>query len=146
MTARRLIVVAVAGALFVSGGCGSSGAPTAPTAPFSVSGTWTGTFEYVTAGVTVTDEVTLILTQPSTSASGSWSAGSAATGTASFGVASSVTGNFTISQPNVGGAPCTGSSTLSGSASSTSLVLNIANLTPTAACPWATGMKLTLKK
>ncbi len=143
MSARRLCVIAAA--LALAAGCGGS-APTSPTTTFSVAGTWTGTLQYVTAGVTVTEDATLALTQPSTNASGSWSASSASTGTIGFAVASTVTGTFTINQPNVGSAACAASSTISGTASATDLVLNVANLAQTAACPWATSMKFTLRK
>lgn len=127
-------------------GCGSASAPTSPTSTLSVSGTWTGSFSYTTGGVTVTEDVTLTLLQPSLTASGTWSASSLATGTVSFPAAASVSGTFTISHPNIGSSACTGSSTISGSASASSLALNVANLTPTATCPWATGMKFTLHK
>ena len=141
---RRWWLLAVVLAAALAGGCGSTA--TSPSSSFSVAGAWTGRLEYVTAGVTVAEDVTLVLLQPASSASGSWSSTSSATGTMGFTVASSVSGSFTINQPNVGSAACTGTSTVSGTASTTDLVLSVANLTQTATCPWATGMKFTLKK
>jgi hypothetical protein len=57
-----------------------------------------------------------------------------------------VAGSFTISQAGIASATCTGSSAISGTATATDLVFTVANVTQTAACPWATGMKFTLKK
>ncbi len=141
---RRTSIGLIAAVLIASAGCGAS-SPTSP-ASFSVSGTWTGKFEYTTGGVSVSEDVTMVLTQPSTSATGAWSSTSSATGTVGFPVASTVAGTFTINQPNIGSASCSGSSTLTGTASTTDLILNVVNVTQTGTCNWATGMRFTLKK
>jgi hypothetical protein len=125
--------------------CGGT-SPAAPSPSFSISGTWTGRFEYVTAGATVVDDVTVQFTQPSTNATGQWSTAAATTGTLVFGVASSVSGTFTISQPNIGSTACAATSTVSGTASATDLVLSVAAIAQTPTCPWATGMKFVLRK
>jgi len=64
----------------------------------------------------------------------------------SFAAVANVAGGFTIAQQNVGSGVCSGSSAITGSATATDLVLTVANITPTAACPWATSMRFTLKK
>ena len=143
------VIAAFACALTLASCGGSASSPSAPsTQPVSLSlgGLWAGSLSYTTGGVTVTEDVTLTLLQPTSTASGTWSASSLATGTVSFVATSSVSGSFTISQPNIGSGACTGSSTISGAASASDLVLNVANLTPTATCPWATAMKFTLRK
>jgi hypothetical protein len=125
-------------------GCGSK-PPTSPST-LTLSGTWTGKFEYVTGGVTVSEDATLLLNQSSTTASGSWNGTSGSSGTLSLTLNASTTGAFTISQPNLGSAACTGSSTVSGTASATDLVVNVAELVRTPTCPWASAMKFTLHK
>lgn len=125
--------------------CGGS-SPSSPSTTLSLTGTWTGRFEYQTAGVNVTDDVTMSVNQLSTTVNGSWSSSGQSSGTVTFPAAATVTGSFTITQTNIASSPCTGASTISGTATATDLVFTVANVTPTAACPWATGMKFTLKK
>jgi hypothetical protein len=131
-------------AVLLAASCG--GSTTSPTASLNLAGNWSGRFEYQTAGVNVSDDVTMVIVQTSLTATGSWTATGQTAGTVSFTAASSVNGSFTINQSNIAGATCSGTSTVAGTASATDLVLTVANVTPTAACPWATGMKLTLKK
>ena len=124
--------------------CG--GSTTAPTSGLNLAGTWTGHFEYQTAGVNVLDDVTVVIAQLATTANGNWSAAGQTTGTFSFPAAATVAGSFTISQPNIGSSACAGSSTITGTATTSDLVFTVNTVTPTAACPWATGMKFTLHK
>lgn len=125
--------------------CG--GNPSSPgAAGLSLAGNWSGTFEYQTAGATVKDDATMVISQPAGTATGNWSTAGLTTGTVSFPASATVSGNFTITQASFGGSTCAGSSTISGTASATDLVLTVANLTTSAACPWAAGMKLTLKR
>lgn len=138
---RLWVVLAVA--LAVS--CGGSSS-TSPTAALSLAGNWSGRFEYQTAGVNVTDDVTMAILQASTTATGNWTASGQTTGTVSFPAFATVAGSFTIAQTNIASAACTGTSTISGTATATDLVFTVANITQTAACPWATAMKFTLKK
>ena len=138
-----VIAIALAGAII---SCGGSGSPSSPSANLSLSGTWTGRFEYQTAGVNVTDDVTMTINQLSTTATGNWSTSGQTTGTVSFPSTATVTGSFTITQTNIASAACAGSSTIAGTASATDLVFAVANVAQTATCPWATGMKFTLKK
>jgi hypothetical protein len=127
-------------------GAACGGGTTSPSANLNLAGNWSGRFEYQTAGVTVTDDVTMAIIQASTTANGNWTASGQTTGTVSFAALPTVNGSFTITQTNIASGSCTGTSTISGTATATDLFLTVANVTPTAACPWATGMKLTLKK
>lgn len=132
-------------ALVAATSCGNN--PSSPgAASLSLAGNWSGSFEYQTAGATVKDDATMVISQPAGTATGNWSTAGLTTGTVSFPASATVNGNFTIAQANVGSGSCSGSSTISGTASATELVLTVANLTATAACPWATGMKLTLTR
>lgn len=129
----------------VAASCGGSASPSSPTS-LNVSGTWTGRFEYQTAGVNVTDDVTMSINQLSTTATGNWSTVGLTTGTVSFPAAGTVAGSFTITQTNIASGACNGSSTIAGTATTSDLVFTVANVAPTATCPWATGMKFTLHK
>jgi hypothetical protein len=142
MTRRLGWLVAVA----FAASCGGGSSSTSPSSNLNLTGTWSGRFEYQTAGATVSDDVTMVISQPSTTATGNWSAGGLTTGTVSFAAVATVSGAFTITQTNIASAACTGSSTISGTATATDLVFTVANVAQTAACPWATGMKFTLKK
>ena len=136
-------MVAILVSIFLNVGCGSSS--TAPSSSLSLGGSWNGTFQYVTGGVTVTDTVTATIIQ-STSAIGQWAAASGATGTFSFPPAATASGAFTISQPNIGSAACAGTSTMAGTAATSAVVFTVADITKTATCPWATQMTMTLQR
>ena len=131
--------------LAIASACGS-GSPSAPSTTLSLTGTWTGRFEYQTAGVNVSDDVTMGVIQLSTTANGNWSATGGTTGTVSFPATATVAGSFAITQTNIASGACTGTSTIAGTATATDLVFTVANVVQTAACPWATGMKFTLHK
>lgn len=139
--ARLLSVLSIA----LAASCGGS-TSTSPTVSLNLAGNWSGRLDYQTAGVNVTDDVTMVIFQPSTTATGNWSASGLTTGTVSFVAAATVSGSLSITQPGIASTACQGSSTISGTASATDLVLNVANLTQTAACPWATGIRFTLHK
>jgi hypothetical protein len=144
MTPRvRVLCAALAIAFGAVAGCGG---PSAPSGGLNLSGAWSGTFQYVTAGVTVTDTVTLSLTQSGTRAAGAWTAAGLTTGSVSIDSGATISGTFQIAQPNVGGTACSASSSLSGTASETDMTFTVADIAPSAPCPWATGMKFVLKK
>jgi len=124
--------------------CGSKS--TSPSANLNLAGTWTGRFEYQTGGVNVFDDVTMAIIQASTTANGNWAASGQTTGTVSFPATATVAGTFAITQPNIASAVCNGTSTISGTATATDLVITVANIPQTATCPWATAMKFTLHK
>src|SRR5690349_13863842 len=52
--------------------CGDS--PAAPAASLNLAGNWTGTWTFVSGGATVTDTVTMTVSQSGTSAGGQWNA------------------------------------------------------------------------
>lgn len=143
--ARAWCLASALASIVAAAACG--GNPSSPgAASLSLAGNWSGSFEYQTAGATVKDDATMVISQPAGTATGNWSTAGLTTGTVSFPASATVTGNFTITQASLASSTCAGSSTISGTASATDLVLTVANLTPTAACPWATAMKLTLKR
>jgi hypothetical protein len=138
---KRIVALSL---LVAASACG--GSPSSPNSPLSLSGTWTGRFEYQTAGVNVSDDVTMAVIQSSTTSTGNWSAAGQTTGTVTFTAAPTISGGFTITQTNIASGACTGSSTINGTATATDLVFAVSNVAQTAACPWATGMKFTLHK
>jgi len=141
---RRLGVCLFA-ALTATASCGGSASPSSPTS-LSLAGNWSGRFEYQTAGVNVSDDVTMVINQLATNATGNWSTAGQTSGTVSFPAIATVAGSFTITQPNIASAACTGSSTIAGTATASDLVFTVTNVVPTATCPWATSMKFTLHK
>ena len=140
---KRLRILMCA-AITAAAACGSS--PSGPSDGLNLSGNWSGRLEYQTAGVNVSDDVTMVINQLSTTATGNWSAAGQTTGTVSFSPAATVSGTFTITQTNLASGACTGSSTIAGTATAGDLVFTVANVPQTVTCPWATGMKFTLKK
>lgn len=131
---RRLLV---AGCLAVTAACGDN--PAAP-GPVNVFGEWTGTWQFATAGLTVTDSVRVVFVPlPLNSWTGLWSADSGASGQFQIADQTSTTGTFTITLPKLtGGTPCTATATVSGTLSSTAITLSVPSLPSTNTCPWAT--------
>jgi hypothetical protein len=138
----RLMIVATV--LWLAAACGSS-TPSSPAAVIPIAGNWSGTWSFVTSGVTVTDNVTVTFTQAS-SATGTWSADNGATGTFQFAVASTVTGTMVISQSPVGGGTCSATGNLTGSVSSTAMTLTVPTLPATAQCSWSTNNQFSLHR
>src|SRR6185295_2366789 len=58
MRPRLVLAVALAAQL----ACGGSSSPTSPAPALSLAGTWTGSWQFVTSGVTVSDAVTATFT------------------------------------------------------------------------------------
>jgi hypothetical protein len=98
--------------------CGGSTTTPAPTL-LSLAGAWTGTWTFVSGGATVSDTVTLTLTQNPSGGSvgGQWSAAGGAGGTVSFPATADFTGTATISQTPLTGGNCSASTTITGTAS-----------------------------
>ena len=138
----RLSLVAVLVTLTL--GCG--GSPTNPSGSLTVSGTWTGTWTYVSSGVTVTDDVTATLTQNGSNATGSWTAASGATGQLSLNVASDLSGSITLNQTPLGSNACTASTPIAGSATASSLDFTLSPITGAGLCQWATSQRFALQK
>ena len=130
--------------LSLAAGCGNS--PTGP-GGFSVAGNWSGTWQYVTGGVTVTDTVTASLTQDNTgNAGGTWTAAGGASGRITFAAVSSISGSFTISQTLLSGGVCQATSTLTGTATPSTITFTVAPITGTGLCQWASSQQFSLGK
>jgi hypothetical protein len=98
------------------------------------------------AGATVVDAVTLTLTQSSSTTGGPWSASGGAAGTISFATGATFTGTASISQTLLSGPNCSASTTLSGTASATSLQFTLESLTPAGLCQWAASHQFALTR
>lgn len=120
--------------------CGGSHSPASPSpAPLNLGGAWTGTWTFVTAGVTVTDSVSMTLTQTGSSAGGQWSAAGGAGGQVVLTPGASLSGTSSISQTLLTGQNCSASTTLSGTASATQMQFTLGPLAPAGLCQWATN-------
>jgi hypothetical protein len=140
----RLSGSLVAAALLVlTAACGSS--PSNPSSALSLSGTWTGTWQYVTAGATVADTVTATLGQNGSTASGPWTASSGASGQLSLSVASSATGTISINLTLISSCS-SGSVALTGTETATTLDFTLAPIPAVGACNWPTGNHFVLTK
>ena len=122
--------------------CGDS--PPSPSE--SLNGNWSGTWQFRTAGVMVTENATAMLTQTGSTVSGTWMAQSGPAGELTFAVAESFTGTLTISQTLLTGQVCSGSTTVTGSASSSRLEFAAAPIAPAGLCQWATEMQFSLQR
>ena len=137
---RRLLATEVraalcAAALAVTGSCG--GSPTAPAAPaLNLAGSWTGAWTYMAGGATVADTVTLTLNQNGVSVAGLWAAASGPGGQIVFEAGASVSGTVSFSQTLLSGVNCSATTTVSGTASSTSLQFNVGTLPQSGLCQW----------
>jgi hypothetical protein len=130
-------------AIAVSASCSSS--PTGP-GGLNVSGAWVGSWQFVTSGVTVTDNVTVSFVQTAGTATGTWTADSGATGSMQFQVAGSVTGTVTISQATLSGLTCIGTGQLSGTVSSTAISITTSGFSTNGSCQWATNDQFSLHR
>lgn len=125
--------------------CGDSpGGPSAGT--LDLAGTWAGTWTFVSGGATVTDAVTMTVTQSGTSASGQWSATGGAGGVMAFSRTADFTGTATVNQTLLSGVNCSASTTTTGTASSTQIRITLAPLTPSGLCQWATNQQFTFTR
>ncbi len=121
---RRIALVMLGVAVMA---CGDKKSPVAPTPPrpASVSGDWSGTFEYQQGSRTgLSQAVVVTLAQTNTTVSGNFViVGLTASGSISGTVDStSFTGTVQITVPATGGGLCNGSGALAGPAPATSLV------------------------
>jgi hypothetical protein len=127
-------------------GCGAtSTAPTQTPGPtgLDLSGQWSGTWQYVTASLMVTETVVLTVTQSHSSATGTWTAEGGAVGSISLGTGATISGTFVIWVTTFGGS-CSAASTLTGTASATDLRFSVQDLTPTSGCQWSTHNQFVL--
>jgi hypothetical protein len=111
-----------------------------------VAGSWSGTWQFQTAGATVTDAVTAELTQTGTSASGTWTAAGGAAGDLSFTVGASMSGTLTINQTTVTGQRCSATTTVSGTATSSNMTFTMTTPTSSGICQWATNNQFSLQR
>ena len=128
-------------------GCGGSNTTPSPT-PLNLAGTWTGTWMFVSGGATVSDTVTLTLSQNPTgdSVGGQWSATGNAAGNVSFAPTASFTGTITISQTLITGVNCSTSTTVTGTASASQIQYTLGTLTPVGLCQWAATNQFTFTR
>ncbi len=124
-----------------AGGCESDTSPS----DIEVRGSWTGTWQFITGGVTVTDTATATLTQNGANAAGTWTAASGPTGDLSFMVGESISGTLTITQTTITGQSCTATTTLAGTASSVALDFT-ATVTPTGTCQFAASNQFSFRR
>ena len=129
----------------VASACG--GSSTGPSDTLNLAGAWTGTWTFVSAGATVSDSVTLTVTQTGNSASGQWSAAaSGVTGAVTFTPTADFTGTATISQTLIVGGTCSATTTLTGTASANQIRFAFGTLTPMGLCQWATNQQFTFAR
>jgi hypothetical protein len=142
MTGRFALVVIASACALAGAGCESDMSPTR----VDVAGSWTGTWQFVTGGVTVTDTVTATLTQNGTNATGTWTAASGPTGEVSFEVRDSITGTLTMTQTAITGQPCTATTTLSGTVTQTTLEFTTTTPMPSGICQWAANNQFSFRR
>ena len=141
MTRRFAILVA----LLLLPACG--GGSTSPSPALNLAGTWTGSWQFVTSGATIVDTVTATLTQTGSTVSGTWTSESGATGQISnLAAQSSITGSLTISQPTLTGAACTATTSVSGTASASSIDLTVPQIPASGVCQWGSSMQFSLHR
>ena len=138
---RRLVLSVMIG---LAAGCGGSSAATAPT-PATIAGDWSGTWQFVTSGVTVTDNIHVTFTQTDT-VTGTWAADGGATGQFRFAPGANVTGTFSITQLKVSGQTCSGSGNLTGTVGTNAITLSVPSIPSTSQCDWATNNQFSLHR
>ena len=129
---------------FAISSCGDT--PSGPSETMNLAGTWTGTWTFVSGGATVTDAVTMTISQNGTTAGGQRSATGGAGGTVQFSPAAEFTGTASISQTLIIGGNCSVSTTISGTASSNQIRITYGTLTPTGLCQWSASNQFTFSR
>lgn len=141
MTQLGRLVVGIA-ALAAVAACDS---PTGPDG-FGVEGTWSGTWQFMSGGATVTDTITATFSQNGGSASGTWRASTGPSGTVDISPTSATSGTLTIIQTVLTGRVCGSSTTVTGTASGTRIELTLIDFAVDQLCPWATMNRFTLTR
>ncbi|HUL74061.1 MAG TPA: hypothetical protein VLT86_13225 [Vicinamibacterales bacterium] len=141
---RALSVGLTVVTMTLAGACGST--PSSPSAPaLTLAGAWSGTWDFVTAGATVTDTVVVTLSESNGIASGHWTAVSGANGQLSLPVAQTATGTITITTALI--VPCsTASISVSATESATTLDFTLAPIPSSGNCQWPTSNHFVLHK
>lgn len=139
----RSILVAAFLALVSCGGK----SPSAPSAGLNLGGNWSGTWQYVTSGVTIVDNVTATLAHSSMDVNGTWTAESGASGQLQRLVPqASTSGSLTITQTTITGTACTATTAVAGTASATTIELTVSPIAPNGVCQWASDQRFSLRK
>jgi len=120
---------------------GSSSTP----GPATIAGDWSGTWQFVTSGVTVTDNVHVTFTQSDT-VTGTWVADGGATGQFRFASGSPVSGTFSITLLKVNGQTCSGSGNLTGTVATNAVSLSVPSIFSASQCDWATNNQFSLHR
>lgn len=139
--------LAVAVALLVlTVACGDS--PTAPAsqAEVNVAGDWSGTWTFSAAGLSVTDDLSVSLSQSGATVTGSWSATGGASGQIRFDATRQVSGTLSINQVLLGSGSCNGSTMIAGTASADRIDVTLAEIPPQGVCRWGTGSRFVLTR
>ena len=124
--------------------CGDT--PSEPSAALNLAGNWTGTWTFVSGGATVSDAVTMTVSQNGTVAGGQWSAAGGAAGNVQFSPAADFTGTANISQTLIIGGNCSASTTISGTATSNQIRITYGTLAPTGLCQWSASNQFTFTR
>ena len=140
---RRFLHLVTAAGIALAGvaGCDS---PTSPSP--SLAGNWAGTWQFRSGGVIVTEDVTATFTQNGSNATGTWTAQSGSTGQLTLSAGDAVSGTMTISQTLFTGQVCNGNTTVTGTATSSTLELTAAQVAASGLCQWASEMRFSLQK
>ena len=141
MTARRMLAAVL---IAIAATACDDDSPTGPSV--DLSGRWTGTLTFVTSGVTVTDNVSTTLSQSGSSVTGGWTTLGGTQGQFTLTAAAEITGATTISHSTITGQPCTASTSVTGTATSTRLELSLAPVTQTGVCQWAANQQMVLTR
>ena len=135
--------------LILSAACGGSSPTTPAVSPsVDVAGNWTGTWSFVTSGVTVTDNVRAVFSVGGIGIVGTWTSDSGPTGTMTFSTlpaGTNVPGTFTIRTTTVTG-ECSAQALMTGVATGTTMDVTITSIAGAATCVWATDHRFSLKK
>jgi hypothetical protein len=134
-------VLACCGAL-ASAGCDSDMSPS----DVALEGTWNGTWQYVTAGVTVTDTVTAELTRSGATSTGTWAAQSGPSGNVTLMAGAPLTGTLTINQTTITGQTCSATTNISGTATASTIEFTTAEIPPSGICQWATSNRFSFRR
>jgi hypothetical protein len=113
-----------------------------------VAGNWSGSWTFVTAGVTVTDNAHASVSVDGTGVHGTWTAESGPGGTftfASLPSGAAASGTLTIAISTLSGT-CSAQASVSGTATTGALDLVVAALPSNANCVWATDQRFAFKK
>lgn len=140
---RRFAIVA----LTLLAACGGGSTSPSPAPSLNLSGTWTGSWQFVASGATIVDTVTATLTQTGSTVSGTWTSESGATGQiTNLAAQASASGSLTISQPTLTGPTCTATTSVSGTASASSIDLTVPQIPAVGVCQWGSSMQFSLHK